>query len=364
MAFLYSYIRCPFFFGPLSSIPDDWTGQQTRKIHALHLKYGPVVRIGPNEVHFNSLSALRTIYGAGSGFECTEFCRMFGTYGRKNVFTFASREEHAQRKRLAALTPYKVEGIVQAKTKYFLKLVATDDSRRGEHVKLLDDIINHTRHRLSWFAFHLSSFTKWMYTRTGLAESVIRPFLPMAKPATYSGIRAHAPRSMHAYHDAGEILRAEANKSIIRSSKSSTSMDDLDIANGCADHLLAGIETTSDTLMFLTLESIPASECTWAGKLSRKRFAFFAPLPSSEPRLNRAVTVDDGYKIPWFWALSSGARILAIAEMALVPSLYRKCGSRVLPGQENTAPGITCGIEAFADDSFPGMTVGASTKSL
>lgn len=44
-------------------------------------------------------------------------------------------------------------------------------------------------------------------------------------------------------------------------------MDDLDIANGCADHLLAGIETTSDTLMFLTLESIPASECTWAGKV-------------------------------------------------------------------------------------------------
>ena len=103
MAFLYSYILYPFFFSPLSRIPgprfyaftkwrlawDDWTGQRTRKIHALHLKYGPVVRIGPNEVHFNSLSALRTIYGAGSGFERTEFYRMFYKYVRNNFFTFA-----------------------------------------------------------------------------------------------------------------------------------------------------------------------------------------------------------------------------------------------------------------------------------
>jgi hypothetical protein len=64
----------PLLLSPLSSIPgpklyaftkwrlarDDW-GQRTRTIHALHKKYGPVVRIGPNEVYFNSVSALRTI---------------------------------------------------------------------------------------------------------------------------------------------------------------------------------------------------------------------------------------------------------------------------------------------------------------
>ena len=53
-----------------------------------------------------------------------------------------------------------------------------------------------------------------------------------------------------------------------------------------------------------------------------------------------------------------------MAEMALVPSLYRKYGSRVLPGQENTAPGITSRFEVFADDTFPEMKVSASTKSL
>lgn len=53
-----------------------------------------------------------------------------------------------------------------------------------------------------------------------------------------------------------------------------------------------------------------------------------------------------------------------MAEMALVPSLYRKYGSRVVPGQENMAPGITSRFEVFADDTFPKMKVGASTKSL
>lgn len=496
MAFLYSYILYPFFFSPLSRIPgprfyaftkwrlawDDWTGQRTRKIHALHLKYGPVVRIGPNEVHFNSLSALRTIYGAGSGFERTEFYRMFDTYGRKNLFTFASGIEHSQRKRLVArpysksgLPHYKVEEIVRAKTRDFLRLVETDGTRgdgleifsalhyysidiittflygtpsfgattalKGtpEHVKLLDDIMNHARRRLSWFAVHLPSLTKWMYTRTGLVESAIRPFLPMAKPATYSGIRAHALRSMHAYRDAGEISRAKANKSIISElytsqSKSNTNMDDLDIASECADHLLAGIDTTSDTLMFLIwslsltrnahvqrklieeCKSIPddgitdgsvnvrvADSMPYLNAVVKETLRLFAPLPSSEPRLNRADTVVDGYDIPrgtvcsmapyslhrnenvfpdsstwrperwldadkselaemerWFWAFSSGARMcvgmhLAMAEMALVPSLYRKYGSRVLPGQENTAPGITSRFEVFADDTFPEM---------
>src|SRR3978361_1104922 len=67
---------------------DDYRGTRTRTIHKLHQQYGPVVRIGPNEVHFNSLTALRKIYGAGSGFERTSFYRMFDVYGRQNLFTF------------------------------------------------------------------------------------------------------------------------------------------------------------------------------------------------------------------------------------------------------------------------------------
>src|ERR1700761_2378872 len=59
---------------------DAWKARSVHAVNKLHREYGPVVRIGPSEVSFNSLSSLRTIYGAGSGFERTSFYRMFDAY--------------------------------------------------------------------------------------------------------------------------------------------------------------------------------------------------------------------------------------------------------------------------------------------
>ncbi|KAF4961677.1 hypothetical protein FGADI_40 [Fusarium gaditjirri] len=39
----------------------------------LHRKYGPVVRVGPNEVWFNSKEAFHAIYSSGSGYEKSDF---------------------------------------------------------------------------------------------------------------------------------------------------------------------------------------------------------------------------------------------------------------------------------------------------
>ena len=96
-AFLVYHLSISTLFSPLAKIPgpksfaltkfklayEDYKGTRTRKINALHQQYGPVVRIGPIEVTFNSISALRAIYGAGSGFERTGFYHMFEVYGRK-----------------------------------------------------------------------------------------------------------------------------------------------------------------------------------------------------------------------------------------------------------------------------------------
>jgi hypothetical protein len=47
-------------------------------IHQLHRRYGPVVRLGPNEVSFTSLEALKEIYtSGGSGYDKTEFYSLF-----------------------------------------------------------------------------------------------------------------------------------------------------------------------------------------------------------------------------------------------------------------------------------------------
>jgi len=340
----------------------------------LHKQYGPVVRVGPNELHFNSVTALRTIYGAGSGFERNSFYSMFDVYGRRNLFTFSSVAAHAKRKRLlahayskSAITKGHSTTIIRDKIRDFLSILSESKGSEGleifstlhyysidvittflygtadigattalqgtsEHVSLLFDIMDHSRRRLSWFSVHMPALASWMYTRTGLTERLIRPILPMQKPATYSSIRAHALRAMHNYRDADADSRTKAQDSIIArlwKVKDDAGLDELDVASECADHLLAGIDTTSDTLMFLIWAlSLPqhahiqrklVDECKSVERIAikdglvdldvadrlpyldaviRETLRLYAPLPASEPRTSPVHTVIDGYSIP------------------------------------------------------------------
>ncbi|KAF2848455.1 cytochrome P450 [Plenodomus tracheiphilus IPT5] len=376
------------FTSPLASVPgpklyaftkwrlawDDWKGQRTSSINKLHQIYGPVVRIGPNEVHFCSLSALRTIYGAGSGFERTDFYRMFDAYGKKNLFTFESVADHATRKRLVAHAYSKsavLRGhtalLVHDKIGNFLDLIDRTPAKDGleifsalhyyaidaitgflygskefgassalqgntSHLVLLNDIMDPARRQLSWFAVHLPWLTKWLYTRTGTIERLVTPILPMGKPATYTGIRKHALQAMYTYRDASTELRVKAQNSIIErlwNVKDIAMLDELDIASECADHLLAGIDTTSDTLMFLiwclslpqnaaiqrqlidecrrlpdtvfkngVIDLETADRLPYLDAVLKETLRLFSPLPASEPRSNPVDTVIGGYRIP------------------------------------------------------------------
>ncbi|KAI8932429.1 hypothetical protein NX059_010615 [Plenodomus lindquistii] len=482
------------FIGPLARLPgpklyaftkwrlawDEWSGERTRSIHTLHQQYGPVVRIGPNEVHFNSLSALRTIYGAGSGFERTDFYRMFDAYGKMNLFTFPSVADHAARKRLVAHAYSKsavlkgyTAGLVYDKIHKFLQLLEDATAKDGleifsalhyyaidaitaflygsqavgassalqgnaSHLELLNDIMDPARRQLAWFAVHLPTLTKWLYTRTGRLERLVSPILPMEKPATYTGIRKHALQAMHTYRDATPEARAKAEGSIIArlwNIKKTAKLDELDIASECADHLLAGIDTTSDTLMFLIwclslpqnsaiqqrlieeCRALPdtvfkngvinletADQLPYLDAVLKETLRLLAPLPASEPRSSHVDTVIDGYRIPagtvcsmapyslhrnaeifssplnwdphrwlkdptdpvlvemkkWWWPFSSGARMciglhLAMAEMALVPSIYRRYNTQIRPDFAGIAPGVSSRFEVFTDDTFAEM---------
>lgn len=95
IAVIYHYVVYPIFLSPLSRIPNAhftcgtspiWIlmkrhqGRENRDVLAAHKKYGPVLRIAPNELSVNGVEGgLRTIYGGG--FEKGEWYKVFDNYG-------------------------------------------------------------------------------------------------------------------------------------------------------------------------------------------------------------------------------------------------------------------------------------------
>lgn len=78
----------------------EFNGDRTLTIHALHEKYGPVVRVSPTEVSFTSPEGVKDIYGAGSTFPKSHFYDLFKYYGERNMFTTLTKKEHGNRKKM------------------------------------------------------------------------------------------------------------------------------------------------------------------------------------------------------------------------------------------------------------------------
>lgn len=107
-------------------------------------------------------------------------------------------------------------------------------------------------------------------------------------------------------------------------------LSDMQVASECADHFLAGIDITSDTLMFLIwalslpenqrlqqrlgeeVLAIPdtsldehdiprcaaADQCSYLQAVIKETLRLYAPLPSTEPRSANITTMVEGYTIP------------------------------------------------------------------
>lgn len=345
---------------------DDFDACRTRTIHSLHAKYGPVVRVGPSEISFASLSALRQIYGAGSGFERADFYRMFDVYGRQNLFTFASAEAHSRRKKMLHYAYSKgvilnsAGQAIQSRVRKFLQLV--DEQGKMEiyagmlfysldnithflygpagatqaltgnkgHQAMLDDLRDPARRKLTWFGTHIRWYVRWLAKQHGTMEFFLdrAGLYPQRKPFVYTGIREHALKSSRQYqpaHDDGTIIGRLTSYS---------ELDELDIASECADHFLAGINTTSDALLFLlwiisrpenvqkqrrliqelrnaNLEEIPSpkslvdANIPYFDAVIHETLRLYAPLPASEPRVHTQDVEIDGFRIPAGTVVSS-----------------------------------------------------------
>ncbi|KAK5107264.1 hypothetical protein LTR62_001580 [Meristemomyces frigidus] len=77
-------------------------GNRVCYIHSLHQRYGPVVRVAPNEVALNDASAAKTIYKMGSPFMKTRFYSIFTGQRTTNLFSTCDAHWHGQHRRLTS----------------------------------------------------------------------------------------------------------------------------------------------------------------------------------------------------------------------------------------------------------------------
>ncbi|OCL07759.1 cytochrome P450 oxidoreductase [Glonium stellatum] len=98
------HVPGPFY----ASISRGWKVSQAlrRRMHyaciEMHKKYGPVVRIAPDEVSFSSAAAAKEIYSTGKGFHKTDYYALFPPPENPDIFTETDEEKHGVKRRMAS----------------------------------------------------------------------------------------------------------------------------------------------------------------------------------------------------------------------------------------------------------------------
>lgn len=101
---------------PLKSIPGPWASLFTNRqlksavtggkrifyIDELHKKYGPIVRISPDEVAVADIEAFRQIHAVSGGYTKGDFYTKLTNFPVHSVFTLRDAKSHGVRRRLFA----------------------------------------------------------------------------------------------------------------------------------------------------------------------------------------------------------------------------------------------------------------------
>ncbi|KAM7201232.1 cytochrome P450 [Naviculisporaceae sp. PSN 640] len=173
------------YFHPLSHIPGPflWSvstlpifyhqalreGQLMHVLPSLHNKYGPIVRISPNEVHISDPEAYDKIHHIGTKFikDPTFYTPMDGVLRTPILLTVIPNEEHRERR--GPLNPFfsrrsvlELEGIIRGKAKKLVKMMenvffdTAADQKKGE-------VIFDMHHAIR--AFSVDVITEYAYAR-------------------------------------------------------------------------------------------------------------------------------------------------------------------------------------------------------
>ncbi|KAI0441682.1 benzoate 4-monooxygenase cytochrome P450 [Xylaria telfairii] len=99
-----------------SGVPGPWLSKITRlhlayyellcrrntEIFRWHHRYGPVVRLSPNEVSVSTLDAVRQVYTAKNGWSKSSYFDNFMGYNQRPIFAVKPSQEHSEKRKLTS----------------------------------------------------------------------------------------------------------------------------------------------------------------------------------------------------------------------------------------------------------------------
>ncbi|KAJ5121867.1 hypothetical protein N7526_008804, partial [Penicillium atrosanguineum] len=282
---LFGFIVGQGLLSPLSKVPGPWytrftslwlkyqefTANRRESIHALHKKYGPVVRLGPNEVSFTSLDAIKEIYASGgSGYDKTEFYSLFKQFKTKTMFSTLPRDEHSKRKRLFA-ERYAMTNVMKAKPLAAINERAlTFVSQCTEAGKKSVDVY------VLLHCYALDCVTHFMFSPGGLKslnvqkdfdimqeltyhqslqKNLLEYYLPTLAPYFPSILHPRAsPQTNQYVQEMVSQPNVEDHTLVEKLNRKESNLELIQAAAECKDHMAAGIDTTGDGLCFLMWE--------------------------------------------------------------------------------------------------------------
>ncbi|KAI1102249.1 cytochrome P450 3A13 [Jackrogersella minutella] len=330
--------------GPRFTLFSSWVlkyhelhAHRTSYVHSLHQRYGPVVRISPNEVSFASLEGIKEIYGSGgSGYDKTEFYNLFTIYGRRTMFSTLNKEYHAKRKRVLAdryantniMKSSSLDGIRERSTRFLERCSKSVGGNFDIFISLHDYAFDCVTHHL----FHPygsdslrdlkdEEIMKQVTFDDSLQNRLIQYYNPSLHKIIGNVLSLFAkPRETPL---ADELVMSATAKTgpaqftlLSRMQDKNYNMEQIDMAAESLDHMAAGIDTTGDALCFLMWE------------ISQPR-SFYVQRRLQEELLANPETGFD--KLPFLDAVvSEGLRCFPAIPMSL--PRYVPSGGRTIDG--------------------------------
>ncbi|KAH7137938.1 cytochrome protein [Dendryphion nanum] len=279
---------------PLNDVPGPWytkwttsvlrykwmSGQRAEYVQALHEKYGPVVRLSPNEVDFSSVSGAKRIHAFKQPFPKGSMYNSLRNFnGATNVFNTRSLDDHARHRRLLSTAMSETNlkqfhNLIYDRADLVVEKLGLDMKKNGATdvfkwwLFYSTDVIGELTFGDSFRMLEQGKMNQYTYdlqqTGARVANRVAFPgMITLASriPLPVFSAAADAVKRMHSYAEESirryeRIIAAEPNKpnpTLFTKvfNASDEIMTQAEIVTNAQAYIVAGSDTTANTLTYL-----------------------------------------------------------------------------------------------------------------